>query len=169
MTKSERLIRTTAIEKSPTTSLQQCQWKRTWFEGTPSGFTSVQRWSWLRSVDGAWTQVHCKDTRSSKDHCAFFSYWAKTGTTPSILKQVKMVYVPKVNKLELGAVAIKALRPTTVFSTGGAFSSTCPFLRLWILCVLLCQRTFVAGDGLGQKSKLQLPMHFWWNLDGELL
>ena len=65
MTKSERLIRATAIEKSPTTSLQQCQWKRTWFEGTPSGFTSVQRWSWLRSVDGAWTQVHCKDTRSS--------------------------------------------------------------------------------------------------------
>ena len=71
-----------------------------------------------------------------------------------------MVYVPKVNKLELGAVAIKALRPTTVFSTGGAFSSTCPFLRLWILCVLLCQRTFVAGDGLGQKSKAAIADAF---------
>ena len=45
-----------------------------------------------------------------------FQLWISLQKTPGILKQIKLVYSPKVSKTQMGTISVNGLRPITVFS-----------------------------------------------------
>lgn len=68
--------------------------------------------------------------------CAFvwdeMQLWMESGITPSIIKQVKVSFVPKANKVQDGCIKPDCLRPITVFSAWWrSFSAT------WVQCDLV--------------------------------
>lgn len=52
----------------------------------------------------------------SREIAKNFQLWISLQKTPGILKQIKLVYLPKVSKTQICTISVNGLRPITVFS-----------------------------------------------------